>query len=1039
MKKLLSIVGFGVLAFTAFAQQATVNEKVLNVPTYTFSDPNPVAALSAQSGRPTYPYFRFDGFSAKSVDQDWKVVELENPYIKVSILPQMGGKIWGAIDKTTQKEFIYQNHVMKFRDISMRGPWTSGGIEFNFGIIGHVPTTATPVDYKKLTKEDGSVSCYVSSYEWITDTWWTVEINLPQDKAYFTTNVIWHNASSINQPYYQWMNAAYSVRGNAHFLYPGNASINHDGKWDSFPITKAGRDISWYKNMNFGPDMSVHVLGYYNDFYSIYWEDKGFGSVHMANYGDKLGMKYFLWSQARSGSIWEDLLTDTDGQYVEMQSGRMFSQPNHASAYTPFKHTAFQPQATDMWTEYWYPIKNTRGIVKSSIVGALNVVREDGQLKLYFSPLQKLDTEMRIYANDQLVATLPLQAEVLETWEKSIPATGDFAKAGKLRVIIGDEDLVYSELPEDNVTERPLETPADFDWESAYGLYLMGEQWMNQKKYVEAEESLCKSLTKEPYCVPDLQLLASICWREGRYEEGLEFCRKALSINTYDGTINYVYGLCNQALGNNIVAKEGFSMATRDMSVRSAAYEKLAEMYLIDGDWKKTEEFALKSLETNTHNLSTQRLLAALYRKSNQPEKGKAILATILKEAPLYHPARYEDYLAGELTKSEFTGGITTESAQEVYVELASWYEVIHAYDEAIELLLCAKDYPIANYRRAYDLHLQGNGNEAMAALELANGQSAALVYPHRPSTLPALIWANTQLPSWKANYYQALIYYGNQQTRKAIELLNTCNGADFAPLFLTRASMKTGEKKLADLKQAEKLDKSWRAGLALIDYHLSVGQSITACQTGKQYVKLYPDNYYIGLKYAQALCSDEQFATCITFLKKLQVLPYEGSKAGREIYRSAYLSQAIDMMKAKKYSAALKSIDQSKLWPENIGVGKPYEDKIDARMEDYLEAQIMLKKGDKQKANELLEKVTSIPSSQKEICAADALAAIALRDLGKTKEAEQLVSSWNNNSPENQMVRWIKAVYAGTQINKALPEKSDDPDLALIVRLLAK
>ena len=113
-------------------QQAVVTETLQTVKTYPFSDPDPVADPSDLC----YPYFRFDGFSAKGIDKEWKVVTLENDYIRLTLFPEIGGKIWGAVDKTSGKEFIYNNHVVKFRDIAMRGPWTSGGIEFNFGIIG---------------------------------------------------------------------------------------------------------------------------------------------------------------------------------------------------------------------------------------------------------------------------------------------------------------------------------------------------------------------------------------------------------------------------------------------------------------------------------------------------------------------------------------------------------------------------------------------------------------------------------------------------------------------------------------------------------------------------------------------------------------------------------------------------------------------------------------------------------------------------------------------------------------------------------------
>lgn len=466
-------------------ERASVTEMVQNMKTYPFSDPDPVANPSDIF----YPYFRFDGFSEKSIDKEWKVVLLENDYICLTLFPEIGGKIWGAFDKVSKKEFIYNNHVVKFRDIAMRGPWTSGGIEFNFGIIGHAPTTSTPVDYLTKKKSDGSVSCYISSFDLITRTFWTVEVNLPKDKAYFTTKTTWYNSSSIDQPYYQWMNAAYKAERNAQFCYPGTNYIGHGGELHSFPFDEQGRDISWYEKNNFGNSKSYHVLGQYNDFYGIYWHDDDFGSIHHANYDEKLGMKIFLWGLSREGEIWKDLLTDTDGQYIELQSGRMFNQPASNSCFTPYKHTAFSPQATDTWIEYWFPVRNIKGVSKVSSIGALNVLKEKNCLKLYFSPLQQLSTTVKLYEGEQEIYSTFFNCDVLETWEDSIPFKSR-GTCGRLKVVIGDNLLVYSEETSDNVTNRPKELPADFDWNSAYGLYIQGEQWMNQKVYDKAEKYL---------------------------------------------------------------------------------------------------------------------------------------------------------------------------------------------------------------------------------------------------------------------------------------------------------------------------------------------------------------------------------------------------------------------------------------------------------------------------------------------------------------------------------------------------------------------
>ena len=1012
MKKMLILLCATSLLQPLFAQQATVTETVETVKTYPFSDPDPVADPSDLF----YPYFRFDGFSAKGTDRQWKVVSLENDYIKLTLFPEIGGKIWGAVDKTTGKEFIYNNHVVKFRDIAMRGPWTSGGIEFNFGIIGHAPTSSTPVDYVTRQKPDGSVSCYVSSYELVTRTLWTVEVNLPKDKAYFTTTTTWHNSSSIDQPYYQWMNAGYPAAGNVEFCYPGTNYIGHGGELHSFPLDEQGRDISWYEKNDFGNSKSYHIVGKYNDFYGAYWHDNDFGSIHHADYDEKLGMKIFLWGLSREGGIWEDLLTDTNGQYIELQSGRMYNQPASNSSLTPYKHTAFGPQATDRWTEYWFPVKGIKGVSKASRIGALNVLREDGFLKLYFSPLQKLSTTIKLYEGEKEMNSIPLNCGVLETWKDSIPLNKAVA-AGRLKVVVGEDLLVYSEVPSDNITSRPKQLPADFDWSSAYGLYTQGEQWMNQKVLDKAEKFLLASLEKDPYFVPALTDLDSLYYRQGRYDEALARCETALSINTYDGDVNYLYGLCNMALGNHTDAKDGFSVASYSPGVRSAAYEKLAEMYLMDRNWTKAEHYALRSKEFNQMNLSADHVLMVVYRKTNQPEKAKALIDPLLEDLPLYHAARFEQLYQGEGSGhpiDDLQSLIRNELPFETYMELAEWYESVGCTEEALSLLSCAGNYPIALYKQAYLLHQAGNDDESRGMLQRAGALSPAMVFPFRPSSLKALEWAKTVQPDWKIDYYEALIRWANQDKAKALELLENCGEADYAPFYLSRASLKEGESRLADLLKAEQIEMSWRTGFALINHYVANNQWQKAVETGKKYTKKYPSNYYIGLKYAKALCETGQYQPCISLLSRMQVLPNEGSYAGRAVYREANLYRAMEQLSHKNYKQVVKSVETSKEWPENLGVGKPYDNMIDNRLEDYLEAKAAAGQGDSRKTSALLAAVADYTISRSHFESGNLLSALALRESGKVQEADHMVAAWSTDFPENRVVQWCTAIYRG-------------------------
>ena len=282
------LVALAALPGPAAAQSAaTVREYQKIFTTYPFSDPNPIAA----AGR-IYPYFRFDGYTDVPVQQSWTVVELENDYIRVQVLPQVGGKIWTAVDKASGRDFLYNNGVVKFRDIAMRGPWTSGGIEANYGIVGHTPNCATPVDYVTRTHPDGSASVTIGVLDLLTRTPWRLEVTLPADRAYFTTRSHWQNTTPLEQPYYTWMNVGLKAAGDLQFVYPGTHYLGHDGSASPWPRAPAERQGPVLLRQNdFGPYKSYHVFGRYSQFFGAYWHDQDFGMARYSSRDDKPGKK----------------------------------------------------------------------------------------------------------------------------------------------------------------------------------------------------------------------------------------------------------------------------------------------------------------------------------------------------------------------------------------------------------------------------------------------------------------------------------------------------------------------------------------------------------------------------------------------------------------------------------------------------------------------------------------------------------------------------------------------------------------------------
>lgn len=285
-----------IVYFSGFSQNAKIRETTMNFRTYGFSDPNPIA----KPGK-IYPYYRFDGYTNTPIDKDWKIIEMENEWIKVLIAPEIGGKIIGAIEKSTGNEFLYYNKVIKFRDVAMRGAWTSGGIEFNFGSIGHAPSTASPVNYLIKENSDGSVSCFLGDMDLSSRTEWRVEVRLPSDKAWFETNAFWYNPTDYSTSKYQWMNAAADATDDLTYYWPGKNYIGHPGDVHAWPVMADGRDLSQYAQNNYGTYHSYHVLGEISDYYGGYYHNKDFGFGHLTDYAIKPGKKIWIWGLAQIG------------------------------------------------------------------------------------------------------------------------------------------------------------------------------------------------------------------------------------------------------------------------------------------------------------------------------------------------------------------------------------------------------------------------------------------------------------------------------------------------------------------------------------------------------------------------------------------------------------------------------------------------------------------------------------------------------------------------------------------------------------------
>lgn len=998
-------------------QEATIREEKIALKTYPFSDPDPAPLIG-----PIYPYFRFDGYSLHGRPQEWKMVRLENPYVKVLVAPEIGGKVWGAVEKSTNKEFIYLNPVVKFREIAMRGPWTSGGIELNFGVIGHAPTTATPVDYVIQENDDGSVSCIIGAIDLPSRTVWRVNVRLPRDAAYFETECFWYNPTSLHDSLYNWLTSAQEVGDDLKYHYPGTHFIGHGGDLHPWPVVENGRDVSHYRNNNFGGSKSYHILGEYHEYFGGTYENSGFGYGHWALYDEKPGMKLWVWSLARDGEIWRDLLTDPPKkQYTEPQTGLLYNQAGGDSGLTPFKHMYFAPQSVMRWREIWFPAKNIGGLAAASPYAAMNVERAGGRLKVAVCPLRPIDDDLIITLSGATIFNKRLTLKPMETFVQTVEIED---KDEEVAVALGRDKLRWTSRDRQvNILGRPLVAPKDFNWNSAEGLFVAGEELARQRSYSDALAKFLACLEKEPGHVRALARAAEIYFRRTEYERALDYAKRALAVDAYDAGANFIYGVINRELGHYADAKDGFGWAARSLEFRSAAYEQLAEVNFIEKRPGRAAEYAKRSLDYNACNLNARQLQAILHRSAGDTKAAVAALDEIVRLDPLSHFARFERSLLGPIygSREDFTSLIRSELPYETYLELAMFYFKLGLTDEAAEVLDLSPSHPLVDYWLAY---LWRGKDEAKSRryLEKAQAASPDLVFPHRREDLTVLRWAAEKAGSWKTSYYLGLVLWNSGITEEAGGLFKSlANTPDWAPFYLTRArfleNQRDRDRTLADIQKAVSLDQeNWRAWRARTEFYEKNGNYELAVESARTIYRKRANSPELAMDYARALLHSGRHDDCLKILERAVILPYEGAWEGRNLYRQAHLLSAAQKFRNKKYQAAVTAVEKAGLWPEHLGAGKPFD--VDERMENFIMAEAAERTGDRKKADELYASVCADTDRYRTSWDSSLLlGAIALSKAGRSDDVSRLFADWRSaRGEEDPVFAWAFAKYHGDE-----------------------
>ncbi len=928
---------------------AVVEERTETVRTYPFSDPDPVPIFARSSmgdqGARLYPYFFFDRFTAEPVDKPWTVVRLSNPYVELAVLPQAGGKVWGAVDKGTGREFLYWNKVLKFRQIALRGPWTSGGIEFNFGVVGHAPSTATPVDYIVRRNPDGSASCVVGTMDLPSRTRWSVTITLPKDSAAFETNALWVNPTPFSQSYYAWSCAAVRTADDLRYVFPGQWSIGHDYSvpLEPWPVDRSGRDLSWYRDNATPGSKSYFTVGEYADYYGGWYEKSDTGFGHWSRYEDMPGRKVWIWDLSRSGEIWVDLLTDADGQYTEPQAGRLLNQSDHGD---------FAPGSADRWQEQWFPYRGIGPMAKASPHAVLSAARRGDTLGLGLFPLRPVDEDLVVAAAGREVFRERVVLKPEQVWKKDVPLAGAAGEA-PIEVRLGAK-LVYESAPGADDLGRPLRFSAP-SGSSAEALFLQGRGLERERRLSEALDKYLAAIAAEPLHVRALARAAELYTRRGEPVHALDCAGRALAVSMYDPEANYVYGIAARRLGRLVDAKETLGWAARSPQFEAVALVQSAEIAVQEKDYDRASEYALRALVSDDLNVNALEVLAVAHRLAGRKAEVKRVLGWLGEVDPLDHLARFERYLGSrEPADLEACRAlIRNELPHETWLEMASFYARLGLDADAATALKAAPEQATVFYTLAYLLR-DSSPAESATLLERASTASPHLVFPFREEEIAVFSWAIAARPAdWRPKYYLALILWGKGRLEEAKDLFEMAEGAEYAPFYLARGAFferTDAARAAADLGKAIELDAaSWRARHSQTAFLLRQGRRDEALAAARKAAADFPAEVPLQIDLAETLLAAGDPHEAATVLDAVAALPYEGASDIYGLYVRAHVAIGLEAMKKAAWVDAVRALELSKLYPEKLGTGAPFHP--DTRMQDYLVALCYDRLGEKDKA----------------------------------------------------------------------------------------
>jgi tetratricopeptide (TPR) repeat protein len=764
-RKAVSIAMFGMalsscgLAWAGSAGRSTTPVRVwedsMTIPTSEegLPDPNPPFDFFNPGRFLNYPYTLRHNLVDRRIPRKWRTLNLENEYLKCTVLPDLGGHLYTCIDKINGASMFYANPSIKFARIAYRGMWAALGVEFNFP-VSHNWMTVSPVDFATSREPEGGASVWVGNIDRVYGMQWRIQLTLRPGRACLEQKTTLYNRSDTRHRFYWWTNAGVEVWDDSRIVYPMEFTAAHGfADTDTWPVNSAGVDQSIVGNHKYGP-VSRFSYGSREPYMAVYHPHTDSGIVHYSSPVDLPAKKIWSWGSDEDGLDWRTALSDNNSAYVEIQAGLFRDQETYGY---------LDPQETRSFTEYWIPIRKLGGVSRANPDAVINLSRHSpGAETVTIEAVLNVTSEfpnalLSVLNGEQEVASSRASLSPRETFRKtfSLPASATYTieirdQAGEvlLRHTEGKYDFVSHDKGQTGQQpshQYPAESNRGADDFLAVGTdqESNGELLIALKTYQEGLARFLSSIALNQ-AAGRLEVILN------QYDLAAQHLSKALAWVSSDHETAYYLGLALAAQGDLQGARTQWEFAQQSGSYHAPAMMMLGAAEAKAGD-RPTALRMIQEVVSNRPNLvRAGGIEVALLRATQHTAEATKRLESWKRQDPTNSLLRYEGIRLGQSDPALMTH---LAADPERILEIAADYMRFGLYEDALDLLsrqypsgteiigepgvLHPGAYPLLAYYRGFCRYALGKDGSADFAA--ASGMPTTYVFPNRPESFAVL------------------------------------------------------------------------------------------------------------------------------------------------------------------------------------------------------------------------------------------------------------------------------------------------------------